>query len=148
MVTTSESHDLTENATLNLLIHCSKGAASDLIDRLRNEDKHYPEIACCLELRYGELCSSEEALVKANTLARYHHEPLATFLDRLRYICEMAKRGIKEQQPRQAAVDALVESNIRRVLPASVRGALEERILARTRMGQPPFTLMELERMP
>jgi len=146
MVTASASHDLTEDATLNLLIHCSKGAASDLIDRLRNEGKHYPEVARCLELRYGELCSSDEAMVKANTLARYHNEPLATFLDRLRHVCEMAKRGIEEQAPRQAAIDALVESNIRRVLPTSVREALEERILARTRMGQPPFTLMELEK--
>ena len=146
MVTASAAHDLNEQATINLLIHCSKGSASDLIDRLQNEGKGYLEIARNLELRYGELCPAEEAVVRANTLPRYHGEQLATFLDRLRYIAEMAKRNVADAAQRQAAINVLVENNIRRVLPSSVRDALEERILARTRMGQPPFTLMELEK--
>jgi hypothetical protein len=43
-------------------------------------------------------------------------------------------------------IDQLVEGNIRRVLPASVRSALEERVLSRSRMGLPAFTAREVEK--
>jgi len=146
MINASESHTLNEAATINLLIHCSKGPASDLVDRMRAEGKNYLDIARALELRFGNLCTSDEAVVKCNTMPRYHGEDLTTFLDRLRHVAEMAKRSVADPATRLAAVDTLVESNIRRVLPNSVREALEERILARTRMGQPPFTLAEIEK--
>ena len=146
MVNASEAHTLTQAATINLLIHCSKGPASDLVDRLRNEGKTYLEIARALELRFGDLCPSEEAVVKVNTMPRAPGEPLPTFLDRLRHVAEMAKRHIADADERQTAIDQLIESNIRRALPTSVREALEERILTRSRMGQPPFSLSDLEK--
>lgn len=58
----------------------------------------------------------------------------------------MAKRGIADDAERNRAVDLIIDSNIRRVLPTSVRVALEERILARTRAGLPPFKLREIEK--
>jgi len=131
MINASESHTLNEAATINLLIHCSKGAASDLVDRMRAEGKNYLDIARALELRFGSLCTVDEAVVKCNTMPRYPGEDLTVFLDRLRHMAEMAKRSIADPGTRLAAVDTLVESNIRRVLPNSVREALEERILAR-----------------
>lgn len=146
MINASEAQTLTEAATINLLIHCSKGAASDLVDRMQAEGKSYLDISRALELRFGSLCPSEEAAVKCNIMQRHHGESLSTFLDRLRHMAEMAKRSIADPATRQAAINNLVESNIRRVLPNSVREALEERVLARTRMGQPPFTLSETEK--
>jgi len=146
MANASAAHTLTEAATINMLIHCSKGPASDLIDRLYTEGKDYTQIARSLELRFGDLCPSEEAVVKVNTMARHRDESLSNFLDRMRHVAEMAKRSIENAAARQTAIDALVEANVRRVLPNSVREALEERVLARTRMGQPPFTLTELEK--
>ena len=146
VLTTAEAHGLTRATTINLMVHASEGSASDFIDRLREEGDNLGDVIRKLELRYGQLCSPEEALTKANMLAREEGEMLPAFLDRLRYLARMAKRGVENNDERLAAVDTVVENNIRRVLHDSVRAQLEERILARSRMGLPPFTTAELEK--
>jgi hypothetical protein len=77
---------------------------------------------------------------------RGENENLSDFLDKIRYLGKMAKRTIANANERIAAIEAVVEANIRRALPKGVRRALEERILNRTRMGQPAFTARELEK--
>ena len=142
----AESHTLTVPAITNLLIHASSGAASDYIDQMRDEGRSIGDIIRNLELRYGDLCIPDEALIKANTLPREPGESLSDFLHRLRNLGKMAKRGIAAQAERVKAIDDLVESNIRRVLPKNVRKELDERILSRMRMGHPPFSTQDLER--
>jgi hypothetical protein len=146
MVAAAEAHNLTEQATKTLMVHLSKGSCSDLIHRLAGEGKTFVQIARCLELRYGDLCSSEEAVVKVNTMPRFSGESFATFLDRMRHIAEMAKRDMEEGAAKQAAIESLIEANIRRVLPTSVKDALEERLTTRRKMGQPQLSLMEIEK--
>ncbi len=146
ITSTAEAHELTLDATINLMIHASSGSASDFIDRMREEGRTIAEVIRNLELRYGELCAPDEALVKANALVRLPGEDLSSFLDRFRHLARMAKRHIEDNGDRLDAIEALVEANIRRVLPDSVREALDERILARTRMGLPPFTTSDLEK--
>jgi hypothetical protein len=143
---TAEAHTLTRAATINLMVHASSGPASDFIDQMREEGRGIGDIIRNLELRYGGLVQPEEALVKVNTMLRDEGENLHSFLDRLRHMAKMAKRDIVDNAQRSAAIDTLVESNIRRVLPKSVLRALEERILARQRMGQPNFSAMDLEK--
>lgn len=143
---TAEAHTLTLPTTINLMVHASTNSASDYIESLREQGKNLGDIIRLLELRYGDLCLPEEALTKANTLARGENENLSDFLDKLRYLGKMAKRGIANAAERLAAIDAVVEANIRRVLSRRVRKDLEERILIKARAGQPPFTVMELEK--
>jgi len=143
---TADAHTLTLAATINLMVHASTGPASDFIDQMREQGKTIGDIIRNLELRYGDLCLPEEALTKVNTMPRYEGEGLSTFLDRVRFMARMAKRNIANANDRNAAIETLVENNIRRALPKSVRAALEERILTRTRMGLPAFTAMEIEK--
>lgn len=57
----------------------------------------------------------------------------------------MACRHEEDDAARRRAVNLIVEGNIRRVLPHSVKISLEERITNRKRMGLPPFTVREIE---
>ena len=143
---TAEAHTLTLGATIHLMVQASTGSATDYIDGLREEGKDIGQIIRNLELRYGELCMPEEALTKANTLARGEKENISDFLDKVRYLAKMAKRGIANVAQRTAAIDDIVMANIRRALSKGVRRLLEERIRTRTMMGQPPFTAMEIEK--
>jgi len=142
----AQTHNLTNAATITLLINASNGEALDFITELRDEGKNIAEIIQGLELRYGDLCLAEEAVVRCNSMTRGAGETLISFLDRLRNMAKMAKRGVADQAERNKAISLLIESNIRRVLPTSVRVALEERILARTRSGLPPFKAREIEK--
>jgi len=61
-------------------------------------------------------------------------------------MARMACRLERDDGARRVAIDNLVEGNIRRVLPTSVRIALEERVINRSRMGLPAFSAREIEK--
>ena len=143
---TAEAHGLTLPAMINLMVHASTGTASDFIDQMREQGRNIGDIIRNLELRYGGLVTPDEALTKVNTMPRAEGQTLSSFLDDLRYIARMAKRGIANNAERNTAIDQLVENNIRRVLPKSVLRSLEERLLARQRMGLPNLTTIEFEK--
>lgn len=140
------SHTLSFAATVNLMHLAASGSAADFLERMRDEGKELSEVIQQLEMRYGDLCSAEEARVKCNTMPRKEKELLAAFLDRLRLMAKMACRLDADEALMRKNVDILVESNIRRVLPSSVRIALEERMVNRMRMGLPPFSVSEVEK--
>ena len=140
------NNGLTFDATIGLLVQGSSGGCSDYIEQMRREQKTLPQVVQQLEMRYGDLCSPEEARVKVNTLARKEEEGLPEFIDRLRNMSTMACRMIEDDAARQEGIDTLVEGNIRRALPTSVRNALEERVINRSRMGLPPFNAREIEK--
>lgn len=142
----AQAHGLTLNATINLMIQGSKGGASDYIEQMREEGRTLYQVVQQLEMRYGALCTPEEARVKTNNMLRKDKEGLPEFIDRLRTMAKMACRLERDNNRRRIAIDTLVEGNIRRVLPTSVRMALEERVINRSRMGLPEFTAREIEK--
>ena len=137
---------LTWAAGIELMIQASKGGAADYIEQMRDEGKTIQQIVQQLEMRYGDLCTPEEARVKCNNMPRKEKEGLSEFIDRLRRMARMACRLEADDAARTAAMDVLVEGNIRRVLPNSVRNALEERVINRSRMGLPAFNAREIEK--
>ena len=141
----STVNGLNQASTLALMIQGSDGSAGDFITQMRDEDKDISEVIKALEKRYGKLCSVEEARVKANTMHRNEGETLPSFIDRLRAVARMACRAEANDVARHAAMDVLVEANIRRVLPGSVRNGLEDIITNRKRMGLPPLSAREVE---
>ena len=142
----AEANLLTYGAAINLLIQGSSGGAADYIEQMRTEGKTLIQIVQQLEMRYGDLCTPEEAKVKVNTMARKEDEGLSEFIDRLRRMARMALRLMDDEVARTREIDTLVEGNIRRAIPPSVRNALEERVVNRKRMGLPPFSARELEK--
>jgi hypothetical protein len=142
----AQSHQLSFDATINLMIQASSGGASDYISQMHDERKTLAQVVQLLEMRYGNLCSAEEATVKCNTMIRKEGEALPEFIDRLRSMARMACRFENDEAAQRRAIDQLVEGNIRRVLPSSVRNALEERIINRQRIGLSSFTAREMER--
>ena len=144
--TLAEANNLSFAATINLLIQGSSGGAADYIEQMRDEQKTLSQIVQQLEMRYGDLCTPEEARVKTNNMVRKEDEGLPEFIDRLRAAARMACRMENDDNARRQGIDILVEGNIRRVLPASVRNALEERVINRSRMGLPAFTAREIEK--
>jgi hypothetical protein len=145
-MTLAESHTLTAAATINLLLQASAGPAADFIRQMRDSNKTLNQIIQNLELRYGELCTPDEAQVKCNTLTRKEKENISDFIDRVRRLARMATRAIANADERNTALDELVQGNIKRVLPRSVKQALDERILNRNRMGLPSFSCQEYEK--
>jgi hypothetical protein len=141
-----EAHTLSFPATINLMIQGSSGGAADYIEQMRAEGKTLLQIVQQLEMRYGDLCTPQEARVKCNNLPRKEGEGLPEFIDRLRSMARMACRLEADAAIMQTQIDTLVEGNIRRVLPTSVRNALEERVINRSRMGLPAFTAREIEK--
>ena len=146
IITLARGNALSFEATVLLLIQGSSGGAADYIEQMRDEDKNLHQIVQQLEMRYGDLCTPEEARVKCNNMPRKEGEGLSDFLDRLRHMARMACRLIIHDGDRRRAMDQLVEGNIRRVLPTSVRNALEERVINRSRMGLSAFTAREVEK--
>ena len=144
--TLAEANQLNFPSTINLLIQGSGGGAADYIEQMRDEGKTLSQIVQQLEMRYGDLCTPEEARVKTNNMVRKEDEGLPEFIDRLRSAARMACRMENDDNARRQGIDILVEGNIRRVLPASVRNALEERVINRSRMGLPAFTAREIEK--
>ena len=141
-----DANELTYDAGINLLIQGSSGSAADYIEQMRDEARPLAQIVQQLEMRYGDLCAPEEARVKCNNMLRKDNEGLSEFIDRLRAMTRMACRSINDDAARRLAMDVLVEGNIRRVLPPSVRANLEERVINRSRMGLPAFTAREIEK--
>jgi len=142
----AQAHTLTFAATINLMIQGSSGGACDYIEQMREEGKTLSQVVQQLEMRYGDLCTPEEARVKTNNMTRKEKEGLPEFIDRLRTMARMACRLERDEAARRIAIDVLIEGNIRRVLPTSVRNALEERVINRSRMGLPAFTAREIEK--
>ena len=146
VMTLAESHTLTAAATINLLLQASAGPAADFIRQMRDSNKTLNQIIQNLELRYGELCTPDEAQIRCNMLTRKEKENISDFIDRVRRLARMATRAIANADERNAALDKLVQGNIKRVLPRSVKQALDERILNRNRMGLPSFSCQEYEK--
>ena len=142
----AETHDLTYNAAVALMVQGSSGGAADYIEQMRAEGKTINQIVQQLEMRYGDLCTPAEARVKCNSMPRKEGEGLPEYIDRLRSMARMACRLEENDAAMRQQMDVLVEGNIRRVLPTSVRNALEERVVNRSRMGLPPFTAREVEK--
>ena len=146
VLTVAQANNLSFAATIRLLSQASAKAVGDSIDDMREEGRTLAEIVQQLELRYGDLRSKEDALYECHSMERRENEELSDFIDRLRYMARVAFRFENGDEERRLQVDKAVESNIRRVLPTSVRNALEERIVNRSRTGLPAFTSRELEK--
>jgi hypothetical protein len=142
----AQAHTLSFAATINLLIQGSSKGAANYIDEMKQEGKTLQQVVQQLEMRYGQLTTIEDARVKCNNMPRKPNEGLSDFIDRLRIMAKMACRQEPDAVLRRQSVDVLVEGNIRRVLPSSVRNALEERIINRSRMGLPALNSREIEK--
>ena len=142
----AESKQLSFAATINLLIQGSSKGAANYIDEMKQENKTLNQIVQQLEMRYGSLTTVEDAKIKCNNMVRKPDEHLSDFIDRLRLMAKMACRQEPTEDLRRRAMDILVEGNIRRVLPSSVRMALEERVMNRSLMGLPALSARDVER--
>jgi len=142
----AESRRLSFAATINLMVQGSGKGAANYIDEMKQEGKTLHQVIQQLEMRYGSLTTVEDARIKCNNMVRGSDEHLSDFIDRLRLMAKMACRNEPDDGLRRRAVDILVEGNIRRVLPSSVRLALEERIMNRSLMGLPALSARDVEK--
>jgi len=131
------AHQLTAGAVVNLMIMAATGSAADYIRQMRDEHKNPHQIVQALELRYGDLCLPEEAHSRCNSLQRKEKEKLADFIDSLRKMAKMAYRNIPDGARRLELTEALIKSNIRRVLPGSLMRSLDDRMRIHLSMGKP-----------
>ena len=142
----AQGYKLKLKVVVQLIAQASTGKACDYIDQLKAEGKCLREVIELLEMTYGCLVPKEEARVKCGLMRREDGESLSSFLHRLRHMARIACRYEDDDTKRCQAIDELVEANVRRILPPSVKTALEERILARKRIGLADFTSREIER--
>jgi hypothetical protein len=142
----AQARTLSFAATINLLIQGSSKGAANYIDEMKQEGKSLHQVIQQLEMRYGSLTTVEDARIKCNNMTRGSEEHLSEFIDRLRLMAKMACRNEPDDGLRRRAIDILVEGNIRRVLPSSVRLALEERIMNRSLMGLPALSARDVEK--
>jgi hypothetical protein len=141
-----QAHNLSAAAVISLMIMAATGTAADYIRQMRDEHKTPYQVVQALELRYGDLCHPDEAHSRCNGLERKDKEKLADFIDRLRKMAKMAYRNEPDEATRLRQTEALIKSNIRRVLPASIMRSLDERIRTLLSMGKPELTCREVEK--
>jgi hypothetical protein len=113
---------------------------------VRDEHKTPNQVVQALELRYGDLCLPEEAHSRCNSLQRKDRAKLADFIDRLQKMAKMAYRNIPDEVRRLELTEVLIKSNIRRVLPGSLRKSLGDRMRIHLSMGKPEMTCREVEK--
>jgi len=142
----AESYKLTFAAAFNLLIQAAKGGAAGYLQQMKKERKTLPIAVQLMEMRYGGLCTPEEARVKCNSMLRRESEGLPEFLDRFRVMAKMACRMEEDDELMNLQIDALVENNIRRVLSPSVLAAFEARMKTRQLVGASPLKAREMEK--
>jgi hypothetical protein len=147
IINLAENHTLTREATVRLMIQGSSGGAMSYINQMKQEHKTLHQVVQHLEMRYGDLCTPAEARIKCNSMVRKDKEGLSEFIDRMRLVARMACRLEPTELARMLEVDKLVEANTRRVLPDSVRGHLEERIVNRSQVGLPALSPREIEKL-
>ncbi len=140
------AHTLTAGAVINLMVMAATVTAADYIRQLRDEDKTPYQITQALELIYGDLCLPEEARRKCNSLPWKEKEKLVDFIDRLRKMAKMATRNIPQRLEKLEQIDLLVRSNIRRVLPISVKKLLDDRIQYYQLMGMRELSCRDYEK--
>jgi hypothetical protein len=142
----AQSKQLSYAATINLLIQGASKGAANYIDEMKEEGRTLAQIVQQLEMRFGSLTTVADARVRCNNMPRTANENLSDFIDRLRLTARMACRGEPDEAERRKAINTLVEGNIRRVLPSSVRNQLEERIMNRSLMGLPELSSRDVEK--
>jgi hypothetical protein len=143
---TATSHQLSREATINLMIMASTGTAADYIRQMRDERRTPLEVVQALELRYGDLCLPEEAISRCGTMPRKDNEKLVDFIDRLRKMAKMATRNVLDEERRMEKTDSLIKGNIRRVLTLSLRKTLDDRMKNHLKMGWPEMSCREFEK--
>jgi hypothetical protein len=79
-------------------------------------------------------------------LLRKEKEKLADFIDRLRKMAKMAYRNIPDEVRRLELTESLIKSNIRRVLPASLKKTQDDRMRIHPNTGKPEMTCREVEK--
>ena len=141
---TAAAHTLTFQAATLLLATMAQGSVASYISELRQEGKEFPAIVQALEVRYGELCSPDQARMLCNTMERGSLD-LRSFVDQLKLKARIACREERDGNRRRDLMYTLIETNLRRGLPTSVRMAIEEKLVDRARMGLPQLTITELE---
>jgi hypothetical protein len=142
----AQSNNLTQLAGINLMVMASTGVAADYIRQMRDEGKTFYQVVQALEMRYGDLCSPIDARNKCSNLARKPAEKLIDFIDRLRKMAMMACRNILDEETKRAQMEDLVKNNIYRVLPISVKKAIDERLFYHNKMGLPEMSGREFEK--
>jgi hypothetical protein len=128
------------------MIMAATGTAADYIRQMRDEHKTPYQVVQALELRYGDLCLPEEAHSRCNSLERKDKEKLPDFIDRLRKMAKMAYRNEPDEVRRLQQTEALIKSNIRRVLPALIMRSLDDRVRTLLSIGKPELTCREVEK--
>ncbi len=79
-------------------------------------------------------------------MIRKEKEKLADFIDRLRKMAKMAYHNIPDEVRRLELTESLIKSNIRRVLPASLKKPLDDRMRIHLSTGKPEMTCREVEK--
>ena len=143
----AQAGQLTFEATIRLMARASAGSVSDYINQMRVEGKTLQEIVEQLEMRYGNLVLPEEARAECNKMQRAEGSNLSTFIDRLRHTANIACRYIDNQEERIRAIETLVESNIVRALPESVKQRVKDKMESRRMTFLPPLTSREIEKL-
>lgn len=138
-------HDLDHACVLLLLYQTSQGAPNVYVEQLRAQGLPLVEVVQALEIRYGELCSPEAAVVKLQTCKPEQGAPLHDFIDTLTKYARIVSRNIADPDTRLAQVEHLVRDNLVRGLPFDVRIEYERQMKQNRLYGRAQPTVRQME---
>ena len=115
------------------------------IQQLRSNGSTLLEIVQALEIRYGELCTPEDALRKLQTCAPDPGAPTHAFLDKLRKFASIVNRNIADAETRNNQIDQMVRENVLRGLPIRLRTKYEDVLMQQRSTGKPAPTIRQME---
>ena len=96
----AQGHALDHPCIIFLLHQTSQGGPNVYIQQLRSAGLPLLEIVQALEIRYGELCSPENAMIKLQSCVPDAGAPIHAFLDKLRKYASIVTRDIADVETR------------------------------------------------
>ena len=110
---------LSAEATLSMLLMTASGSAFMYLEDCRRKGMTLYQIAQAVEMRYGELCTPEEAKSRIHSYQRGHGASITKVSEDLKHLARLACRD-DEAAVRNERMDELVRHNLLRVLPSHI----------------------------
>ena len=139
------AHGLSFASASLLLSQTCVGPALQEVSQLRREGLTFAQMVQALEIRFGDLCSPEEAITRLQTCMPEKDAPIFEFTDRLRKLARQVTRNEPDAAVRLAQQEVIVRDNLIRGLPISTRHKYEERLRMSRIFGGNPPTVREME---
>jgi len=147
VVDVAEANGLTFASAMHVLANTAIGTAAVFIGDCRSEGMTFPQVVHELEVRYGSLMTTREALKKLNTAVRPEGMSIDRFVNDLKRLARLVVRQETDEAVKLARYNELVKGALLRTANRWARRAIElkENSIYTAHSREMTITEMEVE---